>query len=123
MGRRPEEGTPVQISVSPTRKQAKAGFEIKKTTTNHFTGRSLAAEGRQEVEVELPTTQDPDLYVQVGEQKCVFKYGERPNPEPRLIESVISYVQGQDERGQAKLFTQTLRRNRSVSGEAFFSNG
>ena len=71
----------------------------------------------------MPEARDPDLYVVVGEQKCVFKYGERPNPEPRLIESVISYVQKEDEKGQARLFTQTLRRNRSVSEEAFFSHG
>ena len=71
----------------------------------------------------MPEDRDPSLYVQVGEQKCVFKYGDRPNPEPRLIESVISYVKEEDEKGQQKLFTQTLRRNRSASEEAFFSNG
>ena len=36
---------------------------------------------------------------------------------------MISYVQKEDEKGQAQLFTQTLRRNRSVSEEAFFSHG
>lgn len=71
----------------------------------------------------MPEDRDPGLYVQIGEQKCVFKYGERPDPEPRLIESVISYLQEEDEKGQQKLFTQTLRRNRSASEEAFFSNG
>lgn len=88
---------------------------------NHFTGKSLAAEGKKEIEMKMPKDRDPSLYVQVGEQKCVFKYGERPNPEPRLIESVISYIKDEDDKGQRTLFTQTLRRNRSASEEAFFS--
>ena len=120
----PNESPAVKISISPTRKgDPKVAFEVKKTTRNHFTGRSLAAEGKKEVEIDMPEDRDPSLYVQVGEQKCVFKYGDRPNPEPRLIESVISYVKEEDAKGQQKLFTQTLRRNRSASEEAFFSNG
>ena len=101
LSRLPEESPPVKISISPTRREPKAAFEIKKTTKNHFTGKSLASEGKQEVEIEIDNQdRDPSLYVQVGEQKCVFKYGERPDPEPRLIESVISYVQKEDEKGQ-----------------------
>ena len=69
----------------------------------------------------MPEDRDPSLYVQVGEQKCVFKYGERNDPGPRLIESVISYIKDEDDKGQRTLFTQTLRRNRSASEEAFFS--
>ena len=72
--------------------------------------------------MKMPKDRDPALYVQVGEQKCVFKYGERQDPGPRLIESVISYIKDEDEKGQRTLFTQTLRRNRSASEEAFFSN-
>ena len=78
---------------------------MKKTKLNHFTGKSLVAEGKKEIEMKMPKDRDPALYVQVGEQKCVFKYGERPDPAPRLIESVISYIKDEDEKGQKTLFT------------------
>ena len=121
-GRNNKESPPVKISISPTRKTSlqKSPFEVKKTKFNHFTGKSLCAEGKKEIEMKMPEDRDPSLYVQVGEQKCVFKYGER-NDAPRLIESVISYIKDEDEKGQKTLFTQTLRRNRSASEEAFFS--
>ena len=67
MRRLPEESPPIKISISPTRRQPKAAFEVRKTTTNHFTGKTLAAEGRKEVELEMPEARDPDLYVVVGE--------------------------------------------------------
>ena len=43
---KPEEPPSVNISISPTRTQPKAAFEIKKTMKNHFTGKSLVAEGK-----------------------------------------------------------------------------
>ena len=41
---------------------------------------------------------DSELYVQVGEHTQVFKYGDREDEQPRLIDQYISYFKEGDDR-------------------------
>ena len=63
---------------------------------------------------------DNELYVQVGEHTQVFKYGDKDDEDPKLIDQYISYFKEGDSRRRVTKVTKSLIRNRSHSEDAFF---
>lgn len=110
------------MSISPPRKRAK-GFALKPTEINHFTGKPIKRNQEAidiEIDREAIKKDDPEIYVQVGEVKQVYKYGERPEEKPSLIRQVISEFKLDEEEQRVQRVTTAIRRNRSHSEDAFF---
>ena len=60
----------------------------------------------------------------MGEHTQVFKYGEKEEENPRLIDQYISYFkEGDNRRREMTKVTQSLVKNRSRSEDAFFRPG
>ena len=93
-----------RVSISPTRNRSRSkGFTVKPTSVNHFTGKRLTVEDTRTVDLEVPrdalqsgkkrtaSEDDQELFVQVGEHTQVFKYGNKDDQKPELIDEYISY--------------------------------
>jgi len=65
---------------------------------------------------------EDELFVQVGEHTQVFKYGEREDEKPRLIDEYISYFKDGDQphKKALEIVTKPLIRGRSHSMDAFY---
>ena len=129
------------MSISPSRNEragSKGAFTVKPTEINHFTGRRKTFDDQRHIDIEVQRERDgtgiknlasrdksknndDELYVQVGEHTQVFKYGDKGEEQPRLIDQYISYFkEGDDRRKTVSKVTQSLVRNRSHSEDAFF---
>ena len=128
------------MSISPSRNErpgSKGAFTVKPADINHFTGRRKTLDDQRHIDIEVPRERDgtgiknlasrdkkaddDELYVQVGEHTQVFKYGDKEDEQPRLIDQYISYFkEGDDRRKTVSKVTRSLVRNRSHSEDAFF---
>ena len=79
-----------KISFSPkAQTRNRQQFVIKPTTVNNFTGEPL--EPKHEIKLDR-TSSESGLYVQIGNQTNVFRYGEKPEQKPTLIQSYITLI-------------------------------
>jgi len=61
--------------------------------------------------------------VQVGEHTQVFKYGDKNDEKPKLIDEYITYIEEDEKRKQTSTVTKSLVRHRSHSEDAFWRKG
>jgi len=119
------EESPCRVSISPSRKKQGAGFSVKPTAINHFTGKRIK-DNEVKIEVDKPKDNE-ELFVQVGEQTKVFKYGEAEQEKPRLIEEYITFFKKKEGDKEKELVRKQLyggnNRQRSLSQSALSKPG